>query len=143
MLYGGLGMANAWKKYGQNESDVIELRRLCCIDDTPKCTESYFIGKTLRWLKKNTKHKTIVSYADTNYNHTGIIYRATNFKYEGLTAEGKVIDYNGKTYHDKSVRTKYNGKLKPFSQELKNALITGKAKYIKTFGKHIFTFKLK
>ena len=39
MIYGPLGMANAWKKYGESESDVIELRRLCCIDDTPKCTD--------------------------------------------------------------------------------------------------------
>ncbi len=143
MLYGSLGMANTWKRYGQSESDVIELRRLCCIDDTPKCTESYFIGKTLRWLKKNTEHKIIVSYADAHYNHTGTIYRATNFKYEGLTAKGRVIDYNGRMYHDKCIRTKYKGKLKPFAQRVKDALETGEAKYITTPGKHIFTFKLK
>ena len=39
MIYGALGMANAWKKYGETEADVVELRRLCCIDDTPKNTE--------------------------------------------------------------------------------------------------------
>tara|TARA_B100000029_G_scaffold418411_1_gene423446 strand:+ start:52 stop:681 length:630 start_codon:yes stop_codon:yes gene_type:complete len=142
MIYGPLGMANAWRKYGESESDVIELRRLCCIDDTPKCTESYFIGKTQRWLKKNTDHKIIVSYADAHYNHTGIIYRATNFKYEGLTSKGRVIEYNGRTYHDKAIRTKYKGKLKPFAQRLKDALDTGDAKYIQTPGKHIYTFEL-
>ena len=35
MLYGGLAMANAWKKYGDKETDVLELRRLVLIDDTP------------------------------------------------------------------------------------------------------------
>ena len=142
MIYGPLGMANAWRKYGESESDVIELRRLCCIDDTPKCPESYFIGKTQRWLKKNTDHKIIVSYADAHYNHTGLIYRATNFKYEGLTSKGRVIEYNGRTYHDKAIRTKYKGKLKPFAQRLKDALDTGDAKYIQTPGKHIYTFEL-
>ena len=142
MIYGPLGMANTWKKYGKEESDVIELRRLCCIDNTPKCTESYFIGKTQRWLKKNTNHKIIVSYADAHYNHTGIIYRATNFKYEGLTSKGRVIEYDGRTYHDKAIRTKYKGKLKPFAQRLKDALDTGDAKYVQTPGKHIYTFEL-
>ena len=57
IIYGKIGMANVWKKYASNENDLLELRRLCCIDDTPKNTESFFIGFTLRWLKKNTKHK--------------------------------------------------------------------------------------
>ena len=143
MIYGPLGMANTWKKYGETENDVIELRRLCCIDNTPKCTESYFIGKTQRWLKKNTNHKIIVSYADAHYNHTGVIYRATNFQYEGLTSKGRVIDYEGRTYHDKAIRTKYKGKLKPFAQRLKQALESGDAKYVSTPGKHIYTFKLR
>src|SRR5690606_34391376 len=84
MIYGQLGMANAWRKYGETEQDVIELRRLCLIDDTPKNAESFFIGKTLRWLKNNTDIKTIVSYADPNYGHAGIIYQATNFEMIGM-----------------------------------------------------------
>ena len=44
MLYGSLGMANTWKKYVDREDKLLELRRLCCIDDTPKNTESFFIG---------------------------------------------------------------------------------------------------
>ena len=54
-----------------------------------------------------------------------------------------MIDYNGRMYHDKCIRTKYKGKLKPFAQRVKDALETGEAKYITTPGKHIFTFKLR
>ena len=36
MIYGRMAMANCWKKYGNTEHDVIELRRLCCVDNTPK-----------------------------------------------------------------------------------------------------------
>jgi len=143
MIYGRIAMAGVWKKYNENESELTELRRLCCIDDTPKNTESYFIGHTLRWLKKNTKIKRVVSYADTTYNHEGTIYKASNFKHCGMTAKGKVIMYQGKRYHDKTIRTKYKGELKPFAKRIKEALVTGEAEYVRTKGKHIYIYDFK
>jgi hypothetical protein len=116
-------------------------KRLCCIDDTPKNTESYFIGKTLRWLKKNTDIKRVISYADMTYNHEGTIYKASNFKHCGMTAKGRVIMYQGKRYHDKTIRTKYKGELKPFAKKVKEALETGEAEYVKTQGKHIYIYE--
>lgn len=142
MLYGTLGMANTWKKYGSKIEDVIELRRLVLIDDTPRNMESYFIGHTLRWLKKNTTIKTIVSYADPNYGHQGIIYQATNFTKQGHTAPGRVILFNGRKYHDKTIRTTYKGKLKPFAQKVKDALETGEAYYVKQSPKIIYVKQL-
>jgi hypothetical protein len=147
MIYGPLGMANTWKKYVNAENEIVELRRLCCIDDTPKNTESYFIGKTLRWLKKNSDYKMVISYADTFHNHEGTIYKASNFEYHGLTAKGRVIDYRGKIYHDKCIRTYHvdthgNKKLKPFAQRVKDALESGDAKYVDTPGKHIYIYPL-
>ena len=142
MIYGRMAMANVWKKYGDKKEDSIELRRLCCIDDTPKNTESYFIGQTMKWLIKNTKIKTIVSYADPEYGHEGVIYQATNFDLIGKTSVGRVIIFNGKKYHDKSIRTKYKGELKPFAQKIKNALDEGDAYYKKTKGKNIYVYNL-
>lgn len=143
MIYGKIAMADVWRKYTDKEEDLIELKRLCCIDDTPKNTESFFIGNTLRWLRKNTTIKTVISYADTTYSHKGTIYKASNFRHVGMTAKGKVIMYDGKRYHDKTIRTKYNGKLKPFAIKIKNALETGEAKYVDTLGKHIYIYDLK
>ena len=142
MIYGRMAMANVWKKYGDKKEDSIELRRLCCIDDTPKNTESYFIGQTMKWLIKNTKIKTIVSYADPEYGHEGVIYQATNFDLIGKTSVGRVIMFNGRKYHDKSIRTKYKGELKPFAQKIKNALDEGDAYYKKTKGKNIYVYNL-
>ena len=142
MIYGGLGMANCWKKYAENKEDIIELRRLCCIDDTPKNTESYFIGKTLKWLLKNTSIKKVISYADNTYGHRGVIYQASNFKHLGKTAKGRVIMWNGKRYHDKTIRTKYKGELKPFAKRVKEALEKGEAYYEKTKGKEIYLYDL-
>ena len=147
MIYGQIGMGGVWKKYTDKETDLIELRRLCCIDDTPKNTESYFIGKTLRWLKRNTNYKIVISYADTFHNHQGTIYKASNFEYHGLTSKGRVIEYGGKIYHDKCIRTYHidkngNKNLKPFAQRVKLALENGDAKYVETPGKHIYIYRL-
>lgn len=143
MIYGKLGMANVYKKYVNNIEELLELKRLCCIDNTPKNTESFFISKTLKWLKKNTDVKIIISYADPFYGHDGIIYRASNFEHVGFTSKGKVIKYKERIYHDKTIRTRYKGKLKPFAIKIKNALESGDAKYIKTPSKWIYIYNLK
>ena len=143
MIFGKVGMANAWKRYAEKESDIMELRRLVCVDETPRNTESWFIGNALRWLKNNTDLKTIVSYADATYGHTGIIYRAANFSYRGKTTRGKMILYAGRLYHDKTIRTRYKGKLKPFAVRIKKALEDGAAEYIQTEGKHIYIYDVK
>ena len=145
ILYGKLGMANAWKKYSDNKDDILELRRLCCIDNTPKNTESYFIGQTLRYLKKYTKIKHIVSYADGEQGHVGTIYKATNFSFLGMTAKSSVIIRvkDNKQFHEKTIRTKYNGKLKPYAQQLKDDLSNGNAYYKKTVGKSIYYMRIR
>ncbi len=143
MIYGRVAMAGAWKKFVEKPTELLELRRLCCIDDTPKNTESYFIGQTLKWIQKNLwEVKKIVSYADTMQGHEGTIYKASNFKHTGMTPKGRVIMYNGKQYHDKTIRTKYKGVIKPYAQRIKDALDNGEAYYKKTTGKHTYVYEL-
>ena len=138
MMYGCISMQGVWKKYVEKETDVIELRRLCCIDDTLKNTESYFIGYTLRWLRDNTEIKKVISYADKTYGHAGGIYKASNFKHLGMTNKGKVIVYKNKIYHDKTIRTK-----KPYAERIKTALDNGTAHYRDTLPKHIYMYELR
>jgi hypothetical protein len=155
IAYGLMPMKGAWKAYTDygvtKETDVLDLRRLCCIDDTPRNTESYFIGKTIKWIKKNTDYKIIVSYADPHHGHAGTIYKASNFKYLGTTSPGKVIVWNDKCYHDKTVRDysrshfRKTGEKIPvrIAVELKSALESGEAHYITTPGKHIYVYHLR
>lgn len=142
MFFGRMAMANQWKRFSDNESKVIELRRLCCVDDTPKNTESYFIGKALRLLRRDWGKGLVVSYADKEYGHSGVIYRASNFKMVGEIKGAKVIYWNGKRYHDKTIRTKYKGELKPFAKRVKSALERGDAYYKETAGKFTYTYQL-
>jgi len=141
IIFGKMSMVNQWKKYAPLEKDVIELRRLCCVDNTPKNTESFFIARAIKMIKP-FGYKVIISYADPTHGHVGTIYKASNFRFMGKTSNGKVILFNGKTYHDHSIRTKYKGKIKPFAVRLLSALSSGSASYKKTEGKYIYGYKL-
>ena len=122
MLYAMPSMPHTAKKYNPiNPDRCTELRRLVCIDDTPKNTESYFIGKTLRWLKQNTDVEVVVSFADQHYGHTGIIYKATNFEYLGETSPARVLMVDGKEYHTRSL----NQDKRPYGRELKRRYNAG------------------
>ena len=138
MMYGWISMAGVWKKYVSEEKHLIELRRLCCIDDTPKNTESYFIGRTLRWMKNNTDIKKVISYADKTYNHEGGIYKASNFKHLGMTKKSKVIVWNNKLYHEKTIRND-----RPYARRVKAAVDNGQAYYKDTLPKHIYMYELR
>ena len=103
MIYGLPTMSRVRKKYcPQNPNNCLELVRLCCIDDTPKNAESFFIGRTLRWLKKNTDTEVVISYADPMYGHTGVIYKASNFEYVGETEARKAYIIDGTSYHERA-----------------------------------------
>lgn len=163
MIYGRMAMHNQWRKYadkdiiesfddgaiieGDAEASVLELRRLACIDDTVRNTESCFIGKTLKWLRRHAREvRTVVSYADCSYGHQGIIYKASNFSYEGKTPSGRVIvwEHDGirQRYHDHAIRTRYKGVLKPFAVRLRKALDDGEVFYEKTEGKNIYIYPM-
>jgi hypothetical protein len=68
-----------------NIDEVYELTRLW-IADIPngKNMESWCIGQSFEWLRKNRpKIKALLSYADNEAGHTGIIYQSTNWLYQG------------------------------------------------------------
>lgn len=142
MFFGRMAMANQWRRFGGSADDVIELRRLCCTDGAPKNTESFFIGKALKLLSREWGGRVVVSYADREHGHSGTIYRASNFKEEKPIPGAKVIVWGDRQYHDKAIRTKYKGELKPFAKRIREALEDGRAYYRKTAGKHTFVYHL-
>jgi hypothetical protein len=142
----GLVSTTAWKKFSDDTYKVLELRRFVLSDGCGKTSESYVISKTLKWIKQNLPNvDTIVSYADPEYNHTGTIYRASNFEYLGLGKSTKVFydTETGKTYHPRTLSTKYKGDYQPFVKRLKEKEKNGLLKIINRSGKHCFIYKLK
>ena len=110
MIYGvpSSRMGQKSVRYGNKPGKVLELNRLCCIDDTPTNTESYFIGQTLKWLSKNTDYQVVVSYADPDYGHSGTIYKASNFIHYGMTGTDKVLMVDGEKYHRRFINRDFS-----------------------------------
>ena len=141
MMYAHPSMPATAEKYNPiNPTKCLELRRLCCIDDTPTNTESYFIGKTLRWLKQNTDMEVVVSFADQHHGHSGIIYKASNFEYLGETAGARILMVDGKEMHSRSMNQIH----RPYSREIKRRYDSGDKNIFwkKRKPKHIYTYYL-
>lgn len=160
-IYSKPAMNSIYKLYADKEEDVVELRRLVCIDDTPKNTESYFVGKTLRWLVLNTDKKTVVTYADPSFGHVGHAYRACNMKYDGKSGttvvleipvekcvhEGRTCLGEGKTIcqvHDRNMRSKVKGSdaYTPAALKLREMYNQGIAKLVPRDTKHRYHYHL-
>jgi hypothetical protein len=63
----------------QHRAQVLELNRLCLVENNPN-EASMLVGKSLAMLPPG---RVVVSYADTDQKHLGVIYQATNFLYTG------------------------------------------------------------
>ena len=88
----------------KNKKNVIELTRLWIKDDTPKNTESYFISRAMKYIEKPI----VVSFADPEANHTGIIYQACSFLYLGKSErKGRVIAIKNNNIHNKTLWAEY------------------------------------
>jgi len=119
-LVGGsvLGKPRHEKKY----KNCIDIRRMACIDDSPKNSESWFLSQIIRWCATNTNYDFVLSYSDKTVGHNGTIYKAANFKNIGETTPTKYIDWNGKIYHPRSLSIE-----RPYSYKLREAIKEGSA----------------
>jgi len=135
------GPTAAQSYYPEAPDRVLELRRLCLIDATPKNAESFFVSRTIKWLKKNSKWEFILSYADMEQGHSGVIYRASNFEYLGVTGVGKTLEVDGKRFHIRTLSMLD----RPYGVEI-NRRYKQKdpnVKVLETLPKNIFIYKLK
>ena len=87
----------------EEKDNVIELTRLWIDDEVGHNGESYLIGNTIPFVKKEI----IVSFADTSQNHLGIVYQATNWIYTGLSAKRKDMVIDGLDGHSITLFDKY------------------------------------
>ncbi len=80
-----------------NYSDkIIKLSRGACLWWTPKNTASYFITRTLEWLKKNTAYKVVNATVNPSAGEVGIIYQSLNWHYIGSFDGNRRIRYGYK-----------------------------------------------
>jgi len=73
------------------QEGLFELSRLCLEPEIQKDEHnlaSWFVSRAIRQLRKDTRVKVILSYADADF-HNGTVYKACNFDYYGLSAPKK------------------------------------------------------
>ncbi len=91
--------ASLWGKDYKN--NVTELHRLHILDVTPKNTETWFLSRVLKELKKDKPLIWgVISFSDTTVGHEGIIYRALNAYRIGKSSPATFyVDETGRLRH--------------------------------------------
>ncbi|WP_394794838.1 hypothetical protein [Armatimonas sp.] len=88
--------------FGQDrKATVTELHRLVILDETPTNAESWFIARSLAFLRQLKSHiEAVVSFADEGRGHRGVIYQASNALYYGAArGEHAYQDAEGRLRH--------------------------------------------
>ena len=134
------GPTAANKYWPSNPTQCLELRRLCLIDDTPKNAESYFVSRTLKWLKVKSNWEYVISYADPEQGHSGVIYKAANFTYGGVTGAGSQLEVDGEKYHIRTLTMLDREYGRKINERYKNK--DPNIKITKTLPKHIYTYNI-
>ena len=83
--------------------NVVELTRLWVSDDVPANGESFLIGRTVARAGKEI----VVSFAEIEQGHAGIVYQATNWLYTGLSAKRTNWTIEGDARHCQSIADQY------------------------------------
>jgi len=87
--------------------DVITLSRLWLSDRLPKNAESRVLGVVIRTLRREGRHKALVTFADPAVGHDGTIYRAAGFRYLGRTEPESTLIIDGRERHPRSAWDDY------------------------------------
>ena len=84
--------------------DCLTLTRLWLSEKLPSNSESRVLSVCLRYLRKYTKLKFIITYADPAQGHVGTIYQATGWLYTGLSEPTPKFDIgDGIARHSRSL----------------------------------------
>lgn len=125
-------------EFGLVQGQVVELVRVAL--NGKQHSTSRILGRALKLLKKDAPLvKIVVSYADRNQDHVGVIYQATNWYYIGEYAKERGIILKGKLTHRRSINKKYGTSTLSWLRKNvdKNAeIITGKSKIKYVFPLH-------
>lgn len=139
------GVATFGTPVGKDSPGDLECKRFCLAPGAKKNVASWFMAKCIKQIKADKKYNKIVSYADLEQNHEGIIYRASNFKFEGSQKKKgqAILMESGLKVHLRNAYQKVNGVYTKKAQLVQQALKNKTAKYISLKPKNIYTYELK
>ncbi len=101
---------------GYDHIDVLELDRFCIHPKYQKKNlGSFFLSKTIKYIKSNTQTKLLISFADSGQNHDGALYKASGWRYVGDTKDS--YEYVDKEMNPINKKTVYNRAVKEKMKE--------------------------
>lgn len=93
---------------GASPDDCLTLSRFWLAEDMPANSESRILGVVSRALRRHTKLKFLLSYADPTQGHIGTIYQAAGWHYTGLSDATPHYDLgDGRSHHSRSLSHAY------------------------------------
>lgn len=105
ILYGTGANNNIGNQYNLSQGQIIELVRVALNGKQESTSKA--LSLSIKLIKKNVPLcKLLVSYADCDQNHSGIIYQATNWYYTGISMQNKTDSswiINNKRYHGRII----------------------------------------
>lgn len=145
ICYGGGAAPNMPGSFGLCQGEVLELVRVAMNGKQGHGKTSEAVAMSLRELhRKNPLIKMVVSFADLDKDHRGIIYQATNWIYLGCVNEGLLSAFiiNGRKTHRRSVGAKGGVQSIEWIRENWDAnaeefITKGKHKYVYCFDKKL------
>lgn len=139
IVYGSGATPNIAKPYKLKQGQVIELVRVALNGKQESTSKAVAIS--LRLLPKYIPYlKLVVSYADVDQNHTGVIYQAMNWYYEGHFNAGtrSAFIINGKKVHPRNV---YSLGVKQSLKSIQNCIDPNASEFISK-GKHKYIYPI-
>jgi hypothetical protein len=99
VVFGRGANNNIGKPYGLDQISICELTRVA-LSNSHNTSTSKIVSLALKQFKKYyTSMRLIVSYADANQGHIGIIYQAMNWVYTGRAQSTPLVLLNGRWVH--------------------------------------------
>lgn len=94
------------RKLGQES--ILELTRMCFIDDTPPFVESQCLSMARKHIRKHhSRIKGLIAYSSTGAGHEGTVYKADNWYELGISKSASWETRPGRTNRDLSVKVRW------------------------------------
>ena len=85
--------------------DYFEIGKMCLHDDLPKNSETIFLSKVKKWLKKTYPNKKFLfTWADGIVGKVGYVYQAFNMYYGGYIETDVYVDSKGHKIHPRTAQ---------------------------------------
>jgi hypothetical protein len=106
VIFGRGASSEIGSPFGLQQSQVCELTRVAL--GPHRTPTSRIVAIAVRLLRRQSPGvRLIVSYADPEHGHVGILYRSMNWLYLGTTHRESLIRLNGKVTHSRTVTSRY------------------------------------